>query len=550
MESFQRYFLIFAIVIMGYLLLLRWDPPSTLIADKNVLKDEVSTNSPVNEEFGFIDNNTKNASSFDSKNISSEKCEDYQIYKIKADKWDLEIDLLSGSILKVELPLYPVSKEDSQGKSLFYSCGKNEYSQSSGFVLSNKTSLDNSSFKVKSVEKNNNKNVYVLEKKFDNFLLTKVISFNNSDYFITIEERLENLGLENIDASGFSKLERNSLKPLDNNSSFFGDPSNFAYLGPVFSTEEDTYKKVYFDDLEEQPFRENSQGGWVALLEHYFLTAIIPKENELSVFLGKKNNTNEKFSLGIVGRSTTLKPGDFTKFGYKLYFGPKVQSELKRAKDNLVLAVDYGFLYWIGQPMFLAMDMFYKLVGNWGWAIVLVTLLIKVLLWPLSYVSYKSMGRMRQIQPQLKEIQERNSGDRQAMSQAMMDLYKKEKVNPALGCLPMLLQMPFFLAFYWVLIETVELRYAPFLFWITDLSSRDPFFILPILNIGAMWMMQLLQPQPAGIDPMQAKIFKFMPLIFGVLFAFFPAGLVLYWLINSIVSAVQMLLHSPRSARN
>ncbi len=550
METFQRYFLIFAVVIMGYLLLLRWDPPSTLIEDKSMPKDEVSTNLPDNEEFGFIDNNLEKSPSFNSNNVSPTKCDEREIYKIKAKKWDLQIDLSSGDIVKVELPFYPLSKDGDEGKTLFYLCGKNEYSQSSGFVLSDKTNLDNRIYKVKNVEKTDSKSTYVLEKKFDNFVLRKIISFDNSNYFISIEDAVENIGIENINASGFSKLERNSLKPLDNNSSFFGDPSNFAYLGPVFSTEEDTYRKIYFDDLEEEPFKENSQGGWVALLEHYFLTAIIPSENEVSVFLGKKNNSNEKFSVGIVGRSATLEPGDLVNFKYNLYFGPKVQSELKRAKENLVLAVDYGFLYWIGQPMFLAMDMFYKLVGNWGWAIVLVTLLIKVLLWPLSYVSYKSMGRMRQIQPQLKEIQDRNSGDRQAMSQAMMDLYKKEKVNPALGCLPMLLQMPFFLAFYWVLIETVELRYAPFLFWITDLSSRDPFFVLPILNIGAMWLMQVLQPQPAGIDPMQAKIFKFMPLIFGVLFAFFPAGLVLYWFINSIVSAVQMLLHSPRSVRN
>ena len=266
------------------------------------------------------------------------------------------------------------------------------------------------------------------------------------------------------------------------------------------------------------------------------------------MFVGKKNKTNERFSVGFVGRPIKIESYEETSFTYSLYFGPKVQSELSKANNELPLAVDYGFLYWIGQPMFLAMQFFFDMVGNWGWAIILVTLLIKVILWPLSYVSYKSMGKMRQIQPQLKDIQERHSGDRQAMSQAMMKLYKDEKVNPALGCLPMLLQMPFFLAFYWVLIETVELRYAPFLVWITDLSSRDPLFILPILNIGAMWAMQMLQPQPAGIDPMQAKIFKFMPLIFGVMFAFFPAGLVLYWLINSLVSAIQMLMHSPRSA--
>ena len=319
-------------------------------------------------------------------------------------------------------------------------------------------------------------------------------------------------------------------------------------MGPVFSTESDNYQKIRLGDLEDEDFKENSLTGWTAFLEHYFLTAIIPDQKDINVFVGKKNKTNEKYSIGSVGRPIAVSPLEEKSFSYSLYFGPKVQSELSKVNDDLPLAVDYGFLYWIGQPMFLAMQFFYDVVGNWGWAIVLVTLLIKVILWPLSYVSYKSMGKMRQIQPQLKEVQERHSGDRQAMSQAMMKLYKDEKVNPALGCLPMLLQMPFFLAFYWVLIETVELRYAPFLMWITDLSSRDPLFILPILNIGAMWAMQMLQPQPAGIDPMQAKLFKFMPLIFGVMFAFFPAGLVLYWLINSVVSAIQMLLHSPRSA--
>jgi YidC/Oxa1 family membrane protein insertase len=196
--------------------------------------------------------------------------------------------------------------------------------------------------------------------------------------------------------------------------------------------------------------------------------------------------------------------------------------------------------------MYQAMNFFFNLVGNWGWSIILVTILIKVLLWPLSYVSYKNMGKMREVQPLLKDIQERYADDRQALSKAMMDLYKKEKVNPALGCLPMILQLPFFLAFYWVLIETVELRYAPFLFWISDLSARDPLFILPILNTLAMWGMQQLQPQPVGTDPIQVNVFKYMPFIFGVLFAFFPAGLVLYWFMNSLVSAVQMYMHGPK----
>ena len=431
---------------------------------------------------------------------------------------------------------------------MFSACGRNEYSQLSGFVFGENVDQDFLVFKVEDINRNSIENSYTFVRESSSIQESKIIYFNPENYFIKVKHIVRNLSSEVIDSSFYSKIERNSLKPPGIDGAFFGDPANFAYLGPVFSTESDNYQKVGLSELEEADFKENSIKGWTAFLEHYFLTAIVPDQQNINVFVGKKNKTNERFSVGVVGRPVKIQPAQEASFTYSLYFGPKIQSELSKANQDLPLAVDYGFLYWIGQPMFLAMQFFFDMVGNWGWAIVLVTLLIKIILWPLSYVSYKSMGKMRQIQPQLKDIQERLSGDRQAMSQAMMKLYKDEKVNPALGCLPMLLQMPFFLAFYWVLIETVELRYAPFLIWITDLSSRDPLFILPILNIGAMWAMQLLQPQPAGIDPIQARIFKFMPLIFGVMFAFFPAGLVLYWLINSLVSAIQMLLHSPKSA--
>jgi YidC/Oxa1 family membrane protein insertase len=449
---------------------------------------------------------------------------------------------------ETELKKYPDEIGSGKNKLMFDACGRNEYSQLSGFVFGKNADKKFTSFKIEDITRSQNENRYTFVRESTSIRETKIISFNPENYFVEIQHVIKNLSSEAINSSSYSKIERNSLKPPGTEDAFFGDPANFAYLGPVFSTESDNYQKVNLGELEQSDFKENSIKGWTAFLEHYFLTAIIPDQENINVFVGKKNKTNEKFSVGVVGRPIKIQPYEETSFAYSLYFGPKIQSELSKANNELPLAVDYGFLYWIGQPMFLAMQFFFDLVGNWGWAIILVTLLIKVILWPLSYVSYKSMGKMRQIQPQLKDIQERHSGDRQAMSQAMMKLYKDEKVNPALGCLPMLLQMPFFLAFYWVLIETVELRYAPFLVWITDLSSRDPLFILPILNIGAMWAMQMLQPQPAGIDPMQAKIFKFMPLIFGVMFAFFPAGLVLYWLINSLVSAIQMLMHSPRSA--
>jgi YidC/Oxa1 family membrane protein insertase len=546
MENFQRYFLIACVFIMSYFLVIRWEPPTANTVFNDDL-NEVSTYSP-NEDFGFIDESIQNEPEEVISDSLTTSCASTPFYEIDSSNWKISINLKDGSLDKAELKKYPDEIGSGKNKFMFNACGRNEYSQLSGFVFGKNADQDFSSFKIEDITKIPNGNRYTFSRESSTIKESKTISFNPENYFVEITHVIKNLSSEVINSSSYSKIERNSLKPPGTEDAFFGDPANFAYLGPVFSTESDNYQKINLGELEQSDFKENSIKGWTAFLEHYFLTAIIPDQENINVFVGKKNKTNERFSVGFVGRPIKIQPYEETSFTYSLYFGPKVQSELSKANNELPLAVDYGFLYWIGQPMFLAMQFFFDLVGNWGWAIILVTLLIKVILWPLSYVSYKSMGKMRQIQPQLKDIQERHSGDRQAMSQAMMKLYKDEKVNPALGCLPMLLQMPFFLAFYWVLIETVELRYAPFLVWITDLSSRDPLFILPILNIGAMWAMQMLQPQPAGIDPMQAKIFKFMPLIFGVMFAFFPAGLVLYWLINSLVSAIQMLMHSPRSA--
>ena len=547
MENFQRYFLIACVFIMSYFLIIRWDPPINNQYNETSI-DEVSTYSQ-NEEFGFIDESLEEQPEEYITNSTSSSCDSVNNYEIDSNNWKIEIDLKDGSINKAELRNYPEEIDSVRNKLMFDACGRNEYSQLSGFVFGENVDQDFSDFKIKNIDTTSIEKSYTFVRESSSVRESKIVYFNLENYFIKVKHVAKNLSSEVINSSSYSKIERNSLKPPGIDGAFFGDPANFAYLGPVFSTESDNYQKVGLSELEETDFKENSIKGWTAFLEHYFLTAIIPDQQKINVFVGKKNKSNERFSVGVVGRPEKIQPSQEAAFTYSLYFGPKVQSELSKVNQDLPLAVDYGFLYWIGQPMFLAMQFFFDIVGNWGWAIVLVTLLIKIILWPLSYVSYKSMGKMRQIQPQLKDIQERLSGDRQAMSQAMMKLYKDEKVNPALGCLPMLLQMPFFLAFYWVLIETVELRYAPFLIWITDLSSRDPLFILPILNIGAMWAMQLLQPQPAGIDPMQARIFKFMPLIFGVMFAFFPAGLVLYWLINSIVSAIQMLLHSPRSAK-
>ena len=545
MENFQRYFLMFSILIFSYFLLIRWDPPN-----ENSIENSISIDSErplINEPIDFEETTPFNEDLSNIKAIDN-VCAANNIKTLESPYWSLDIDLKKGEIVKTTLKNYPVEIDSKGKKILFNKCGPEKYSHTSGFEFLNKElNPDKNFFSVKEAYTSDNKTFVVLEKTEKNLLFKKIISYKNDDYFVSVTDSVLNVSASEVTLAPFSKIDRSNVDLNADENSIF-NPASFAYLGPAFQTSSDNYNKISFSDLSEDNFRELSTKGWASMLEHYFISAIVPEEGTNFIFQARKSTKSDVFSIGLVGETNSIAPNREASFNQKVYFGPKIKKELQKAHPELDLAVDYGWLWWIGQPMYSAMSFFHNLTGNWGWSIVLVTILIKVLLWPLSMVSYRNMGKMRAVQPKMQEIQERYSDDRQALSKAMMDLYKKEKVNPALGCLPMLMQMPFFLAFYWVLIETVELRYAPFLFWITDLSARDPLFILPILNMAAMWGMQQLQPQPVGADPIQANVFKYMPLIFGVLFALFPAGLVLYWFLNSLVSAVQMVMHGPKKA--
>ena len=546
MENFQRYFLMFSILIFSYFLLIRWDPPTNNISEENVYNDsersliqpsnDYKETAPFNEDLSYIE-------------PLAEICSLENIETLRTPYWSLDIDLKNGEIVKATLDNYPTEINSSEKKVLFNKCGAEKYSQLSGFEFLNKElNPKDNLFSIKEKYSSNNKTFVVLEKREKDLIFKKTFSFKNDDYFISLTDSILNLSNSEVTFAPFSKIDRSSVDLYADESSIF-NPASFAYLGPAFQTSSDNYNKISFSDLNEDSYRELSTKGWVSMLEHYFISSIVPEEGTNLIFQARKSSKSDIYSVGLVGETSSISPNNEVSFNQRVYFGPKIKKELQKAHPELDLAVDYGWLWWIGQPMYSAMTVFFDLTGNWGWSIVLVTILIKLLLWPLSMVSYRNMGKMRAVQPKMQEIQERHADDRQALSKAMMELYKKEKVNPALGCLPMLMQMPFFLAFYWVLIETVELRYAPFLFWITDLSARDPLFILPILNMAAMWGMQQLQPQPVGADPIQANVFKYMPLIFGVMFALFPAGLVLYWFLNSLVSAVQMVMHGPRKEK-
>ena len=309
-----------------------------------------------------------------------------------------------------------------------------------------------------------------------------------------------------------------------------------TYLGAAVWTPDEPYKKISMKDMDKQPFKESVQGGWVAWLQHYFVTAWVAEKDQTNAIQTRKDSRGN-YIVGFVGPSLNVPSGASAETSATLYAGPKIQSHLKELSPGLELTVDYGFLWFIAQPIFWLLQHIHSLLGNWGWSIIVLTILIKGAFFPLSAASYRSMARMRAVSPKLQALKEQHGDDRQKMSQAMMELYKKEKINPLGGCLPILVQMPVFLALYWVLLESVEMRQAPWMFWITDLSIKDPFFILPIIMGATMFIQQQLNPTPP--DPMQAKVLKLMPIIFTFFFLWFPAGLVLYWVVNNVLSIAQ-----------
>ncbi|MDX1635098.1 MAG: membrane protein insertase YidC [Marinobacter sp.] len=308
-----------------------------------------------------------------------------------------------------------------------------------------------------------------------------------------------------------------------------------SFLGMVLSTPEDPYEKFDFDDMRENPIKVTANNGWIAFLQHYFLTAWVPPAEQAHQY--QTNRRGNLFVMGFVSPATVVEPGQTVETGARAYVGPKIIERLEDIAPNLDRTVDFGFLFFIALPLFLILDWFHGIVGNWGVAIILLTVLVKAVFFKLSATSYRSMARMRAVAPHLTRLRELYGDDRQRMSQEMMALYKKEKINPLGGCLPILVQMPVFIALYWVLFESVQLRHAPFMLWIQDLSVMDPYFILPILMGISMFIQMSLNPTPP--DPMQAKVMKMMPIIFTVFFLWFPAGLVLYWLTNNILSIAQ-----------
>jgi YidC/Oxa1 family membrane protein insertase len=362
--------------------------------------------------------------------------------------------------------------------------------------------------------------------------VTKSYTFRRGRYAIALEYAVDNQSSTEWRAAPYLQFLRQ--QPAVKRSMF--DVESYAFMGPaIYAPDGEKYRKLQIDDDEDRAFSESIKNGWLAAMQHHFVAAAVPTTD--LAYQYNLRVDNGQYLLGAVGPSLAFAPGARETVAETLFVGPKLQEELEATGPELDRVADYGKLTIIAKPLFLLLQWVHNLVGNWGWAIVLVTGLIKLVFYPLSEASGRSMAKMRALSPRIKNIQERYKDDREQLGRQMMELYKREKINPLAGCLPIVVQIPVFLAFYWVLLESVEMRQAPFMLWIDDLSTRDPFFVLPLLMGAAMFGQYKLNPAPP--DPMQAKVFMFMPIIMTVMFAWFPAGLVLYWLTNTVLSIAQ-----------
>ena len=362
--------------------------------------------------------------------------------------------------------------------------------------------------------------------------VVKVITFKRNSYLVDITQEIQNGSGQPATTGAYFQLSRDSKAPA-------GDGKMVStYTGAALFSEQDKFHKIDFSDIDKNKvgFTANTNNGWIAMLQHYFVSAILLPDQQPREYFSRKISDN-LYAVGAIVPLAAIPAGGKSSVKVSLYSGPEEQDKLKAIANGLELSVDYGWLTVIAAPLFWVLQYFHSWLGNWGLAIIFLTVVIKLIFFPLSAASYRSMAKMKLVTPKMMKIREQYANDRMKQNQAMMDLYKQEKINPLGGCLPIVVQIPVFISLYWVLLASVELRHAPFYGWITDLASADPYFILPALMMASMILQTRMNPTPP--DPVQAKVMQIMPVAFGVMFFFFPAGLVLYWLVNNVLSIAQ-----------
>ncbi|GAA0701462.1 membrane protein insertase YidC [Marinobacterium maritimum] len=539
----QRVILIAALALVSYLMVLQWNEdygPAQHQPQQQATTVSAYSNSGDSQSIAELPQASDASASADipvTDNSAVAEAESGSLIHIRTDVLDLLVDPRGGDIIQAALPQHDAVLNSDQPFVLLEQNSNRTYVAQSGLIGQDGPDAAKggrplyTSQQTEYVMDGDSLNVDLVLTTDSGVQVTKRFSFAKGEYKVGVEFIVNNGSADAFDAVLFGQIKRDGT-PDPSQQTSMGMQS---YLGAVFSTAENNYQKVDFGDMDEERFKTSSPDGWVAMVQHYFLSAWIPAPGAEYTYQTRKLNGN--YIAGFLSPDFSVAPGQTQTVSATFYAGPKDVDQLEQIAPNLNLTIDYGWLWWIASPLYMLLKWIHSVVGNWGLSIIGITILVKAALFHLNAKAFKSMAKMRKFGPEMTRLKELYGDDRQKMSQEMMKLYQKEKINPLGGCLPILVQMPVFIALYWVLMESVELRHAPFFGYIQDLSQMDPYFILPILMGVTMFIQQSLNPTPP--DPMQAKMMKMLPILFTFFFLWFPAGLVLYWLVNNILSIAQ-----------
>lgn len=549
--------LLIALFFLGFLLYMQWQQdyaPKPIFNETQQSKDEANGSDVIVNNNVVQQSNTQDIPEVSHTTINQTKLAPVEskqrpsgtLVTVTSNVLKLKIDTLGGSIVYAELLKFPVKKGSKENIVLMNQSKEKAYYAQSGLISVQQSFVHTDTYVAQKtnyqVTNGSIEIPFSIEKEGVRLVKTYVVDANS--YEIKIVDKVQNNSSTEWQGQQYRQLQRTD--PWLNKKAKFNDSGRMSFKGASYFEPEEGYTKLKFEDFAEEPIKVTiNKQGWIAMVQHYFFSGIILKDGKNTVESKYIPDSQTPYLIRATSNAYQVPVGRSKDISTELYIGPKIQAHLPEIAKGLDLTVDYGIFTTIAKPLFWILNHIHALVGNWGWSIILLTILIKLLFFKLTEKQYNSMARMRKLQPRIKTLKERHKDNKQKFNEEMMNLYKKEKVNPMGGCLPMLVQIPVFIALYWVLLESVELRQAPFMLWLQDLSSPDPYYILPAINAFAMFMTQRLSPTP-GMDPMQAKIMKFMPLAFSVMFAFFQSGLVLYWAVNSSLSLLQQWIITKR----
>ena len=535
-----RLFLFAAAAFVGMLIWQQWQadygPKPVVIDNQAVNQSQVNTDHL--SDLPELD--IQNSNNLKSENLA----QNGDLVTVETDVIIAVIDSRGGVIRSIKLKKYPLTVENPDELLELIHIGKDSlYVLQSGLHNKDNTAPTHHGMyqiqqKHYQLSDGENELIVPLFWNQNGVEVVKTYRFKRGGYLVDVQHKVSNNSGADWQGSQYRQIQR--TRPLTESKLLY------TYTGAVYYSEIDKYTKVSFEDMEDKQLKLNVSGGWIAMIQHYFLSAWIPQQEDSNLVYSIANTDRypATYTIGMRSENQVVADGGTTEFSSQFFVGPKLTKRLEEISPGLDLTVDYGVLTFLSKPLYWLLSFYYSYVGNWGLAIILLTFTVKAVFYKLSEASYRSMAKMRKVAPRLQTLKERYGDDRQKMNQAMMDLYKTEKINPMGGCLPMLVQIPVFIALYWALLESVDLRQAPFIWWIRDLSVMDPYYVLPVLMGISMFIQQRLNPAPP--DPMQAKVMMALPFVFTVFFAFFPAGLVLYWIVNNTLSIAQQWIITKR----